>query len=80
MTRRLVNDFPRNGGIYEVEPDASGASYFWGADWLLRGGGSRITVVPAIASSMQADQKFRHLLLEQAWQPCFPAARIWPTA
>jgi 3-phosphoshikimate 1-carboxyvinyltransferase len=69
MTRRLVNDFPRNGGIYEVEPDASGASYFWGADWLLRDNGSRITVVPTIASSMQADQKFRHLLLEQAWQP-----------
>jgi 3-phosphoshikimate 1-carboxyvinyltransferase len=69
MTRRLVNDFPWDGGVYDVEPDASGASYFWGAHWLLRDGGSRITVKPAPASGMQIDQKFRHLMLEQAWQP-----------
>ncbi|MBU6464849.1 MAG: hypothetical protein KGR71_20175 [Proteobacteria bacterium] len=31
MTRRLVNDFPWDGGVYDVEPDASGASYFWGS-------------------------------------------------
>jgi 3-phosphoshikimate 1-carboxyvinyltransferase len=69
MTRRLVNDFPWDGGVYGVEPDASGASYFWGAHWLLRDSGSRITVMPAPASGMQVDQKFRHLMLEQAWQP-----------
>jgi 3-phosphoshikimate 1-carboxyvinyltransferase len=69
MTRRLVNDFPWDGGVYGVEPDASGASYFWGAHGLLRDSGSRITVMPAPASGMQVDQKFRHLMLEQAWQP-----------
>ena len=36
MTRRMVKDFPWQGGVYDVEADASGASYFWGADWLLR--------------------------------------------
>jgi 3-phosphoshikimate 1-carboxyvinyltransferase len=66
-----VNDFPWNGGDYHVEPDASGASYFWGAHWLLRDNGSRITVMPAPASGMQADQKFHDLILEQAWQPVF---------
>ena len=69
MTRRLVNDFPWDGGVYDVEPDASAASYFWGAHWLLRDSGSRVTVRPAPTSGMQADQKFRHLVLEQAWQP-----------
>ena len=69
MTRRLVNDFPWDGGAYDLEPDASGASYFWGADWLLRDGGSRIIVKPAPASGMQADQKFRDLVLEQPWPP-----------
>jgi 3-phosphoshikimate 1-carboxyvinyltransferase len=69
MTRRLVSDFPWEGGVYDVEPDASGASYFWGADWLLRDGGSRITVKPAPVSGMQADQKFRQLMLEQPWPP-----------
>jgi 3-phosphoshikimate 1-carboxyvinyltransferase len=71
MTRRLVNDFPWDGGAYDVEPDASGASYFWGAHWLLRDSGSRVTVMPAPASGMQADQKFCQLILEQAWQPVF---------
>jgi 3-phosphoshikimate 1-carboxyvinyltransferase len=71
MTRRLVSDFPWGGGDYDVEPDASGASYFWGAQWLLREGGSRITVKPAPVSGMQADQKFRDLIVEQPWQPAF---------
>ena len=71
MTRRLVNDFPWGGGIYDVEPDASSASYFWGAHWLLRDSGSRITVMPAPASGMQVDQKFRDLIVGRAWQPTY---------
>ena len=71
MTRRLVNDFPWGGGVYDVEPDASSASYFWGAHWLLRDSGSRITVMPAPASGMQVDQKFRDLIVGRAWQPAY---------
>ena len=69
MTRRLVEDFPRNGGTYDIEADASGASYFWGADWLLRRQGGHVGVTPTPTSGMQADQRFRRLVLEQAWQP-----------
>ena len=71
MTRRLVNDFPWGGGVYDVEPDASSASYFWGAHWLLRDRGSRITVRPAPASGMQVDQKFHDLIVGRAWQPAY---------
>jgi len=71
MTRRLVNDFPSGGGVYDVEPDASSASYFWGAHWLLRDRGSRITVRPAPASGMQVDQKFHDLIVGRAWQPAY---------
>ena len=71
MTRTLMREFPFDGGVYDVEPDASGASYFWGAHWLLRDNGSRIDVRPAPASGMQADQKFRDLVLEQPWRPVF---------
>jgi 3-phosphoshikimate 1-carboxyvinyltransferase len=71
MTRRLVNDFPWCGGTYDVEPDASGASYFWGAHWLLRDSGSCITVMPAPGSDMQADQKFYDLIVQQAWRPAY---------
>lgn len=71
MTRRLMKDFPWNGGTYGIEADASGASYFWGADWLLRDSGSRVRVVPTPASGMQADQKFLDLVAEAPWRAAY---------
>jgi 3-phosphoshikimate 1-carboxyvinyltransferase len=71
MTRRLVKDFPRNGGTYGIEADASGASYFWGADWLLRESGSRVMVVPTPRSGMQADQNFLNLVAQGTWRPAY---------
>ncbi len=71
MTRRLVKDFPWDGGTYDIEADASGASYFWGADWLLRDAGDRITVQPTPASGMQADQKFLDLILNAPWRSSY---------
>lgn len=35
MTEQLVESFPRRGGQFRVEPDASSGSYFWGANWLV---------------------------------------------
>lgn len=35
MTLRLVGMFPKQGGIFQVEPDASSGSYFWAANWLV---------------------------------------------
>jgi len=35
MTQRLVEAFPRRGGKFQVEPDASSGSYFWAANWLV---------------------------------------------
>lgn len=35
MTRRMIECFPRTGGEFVVEPDASSGSYFVGAGWLL---------------------------------------------
>jgi 3-phosphoshikimate 1-carboxyvinyltransferase len=71
MTRRVVKDFPWNGGTYDIEADASGASYFWGADWLLRESGSRVMVVPTPRSGMQADQKFLDLISQGTWRPSY---------
>jgi 3-phosphoshikimate 1-carboxyvinyltransferase len=74
MTRTLVSEFPWHGGVYEIEPDASGASYFWGADWLLRDAGGSVRVEPAPASSMQADQRFFDMILRQPWKPSYSRA------
>ncbi|WP_422002057.1 3-phosphoshikimate 1-carboxyvinyltransferase [Reyranella sp.] len=68
MTRRLVKDFPWRGGTYAIEADASGASYFWGADWLLRDGGGRVRVEPTPRSGLQADQKFLDLVAQGPWR------------
>lgn len=34
MTRQLIDEFPRMGGEWAIEPDASSASYFWAIGWL----------------------------------------------
>jgi len=36
MTNEMVKVFPHGGGAFQIEPDASSASYFWGVDWTLR--------------------------------------------
>jgi 3-phosphoshikimate 1-carboxyvinyltransferase len=35
MTSKLMEAFPWNGGVLQIEPDASSGSYFWGAGWLI---------------------------------------------
>jgi 3-phosphoshikimate 1-carboxyvinyltransferase len=35
MTSKLMEAFPWQGGVFQIEPDASGGSYFFGAGWLL---------------------------------------------
>src|SRR5206468_4086975 len=39
MTSKLVEAFPTAGGTFQIEPDASSGSYFWGAGWLLKARG-----------------------------------------
>ncbi len=34
LTERLIKTFPRRGGSFRIEPDASSGSYFWAAGWL----------------------------------------------
>ena len=35
MTSELIKVFPKRGGTFPIEPDASSGSYFWALDWLL---------------------------------------------
>lgn len=34
MTEHLIQAFPKSGGVFQIEPDASSGSYFWAAGWL----------------------------------------------
>ena len=35
MTTKLMEVFPKGGATFQIEPDASSGSYFWGANWLV---------------------------------------------
>ncbi|HEX7859584.1 MAG TPA: 3-phosphoshikimate 1-carboxyvinyltransferase [Verrucomicrobiae bacterium] len=62
MTSELIRNFRDTQGTFEVEPDASSASYIWGADWLLRGFGSEISVAGWMKKSLQIDARFPELV------------------
>src|SRR5690349_5958460 len=58
MTLELRENFPRGGGTFQIEPDASSGSYFWGANHLLAPGGKNISVNYWPASGWQIDAEF----------------------
>jgi 3-phosphoshikimate 1-carboxyvinyltransferase len=55
MTRKLIAAFPRRGGEFQIEADASSASYFCAANWLLQ---SPIEIVAFPTSDWQIDSAF----------------------
>lgn len=61
MTRAMVDVFPMEGGEYGIEPDASGGSYFWAANWLLQPS-NRTPVADWPSSGMQIDASFPNFL------------------
>ena len=70
MTRKLIAVFPRHGGEFQIEIDASSASYFWAANWLLSrftrgfdpGTTPQICLAAAPASDWQIDGAFPRFL------------------
>lgn len=73
MTRELLQNFPRNGGTYVIEPDASGGSYFWGLSWLWArhfGASPSVQVQDWPSSGWQIDAEMPRLLLGQ--NPAIP--------
>jgi 3-phosphoshikimate 1-carboxyvinyltransferase len=57
MTRQLAAAFPGQGGEFQIEADASSASYFCAANWLMEpGGGIRVADFPK--SNWQIDAAF----------------------
>jgi 3-phosphoshikimate 1-carboxyvinyltransferase len=70
LTSEVISLFPSSGGDISVEPDASNASYFWGAAWLLeRRSETRTSQVSvsgwtasALARSPQIDAQFKRII------------------
>jgi 3-phosphoshikimate 1-carboxyvinyltransferase len=66
MTRQLVETFPKAGGTFAIEPDASSASYFVAANYLLsqmpRTRDTEIVVHGLPESDWQVDNRFASFL------------------
>ncbi len=59
MTSKLMEVFPKNGGTFQIEPDASSGSYFIAAGWLFEERESwPITVAEWSSRSFQIDTNF----------------------
>jgi len=61
MTRQLIAVFPRKGGEFQIEADASSASYFCAANWLMQPR-ARIDVSDFPKSDWQIDTAFPRFL------------------
>ena len=55
MTSKLIKAFPKGGGAFHIEPDASSASYFWAAGFELD---LAVSVRAGPASDWQVDAAF----------------------
>ncbi len=73
MTLEMIKIFPRNGGTFEIEPDASSGSYFWAIGLLAPSGPPSVEQADAVisvqhwpASGWQIDERFREYLLPKA--------------
>lgn len=66
LTSEVIAAFPPHGGMFTIEPDASSASYFWGADWILRKNSatrhSKVRVADWVDRSWQIDAQFREVI------------------
>jgi 3-phosphoshikimate 1-carboxyvinyltransferase len=60
MTAKLIKAFPKAGGSFQVEPDASSASYFWAAR--VYAPASAVSVRAGPASDWQVDAAFPQFL------------------
>ncbi len=62
MTSALLQEFKATGPEFEIEPDASSASYIWGGNWLLNRAaptqGSSVSVAHWMKHSLQIDAQF----------------------
>ena len=63
MTSKMVEVFPKRGGTFQIEPDASSGSYFWAANTLLKwhfgDQSKKIDVLAWPESDWQLDARFR---------------------
>lgn len=68
MTSLMIKAFPKQGGQYRIEPDASSGSYFWGAGWMLVASESeRNLLATSLADSLNSGEPWLSQLVVRNW-------------
>jgi 3-phosphoshikimate 1-carboxyvinyltransferase len=82
MTSKLVEAFPKKGGTFQIEPDASSGSYFWGASWFLAKMEERDYFAAQMARYEEAKQKkpFDEFVVKPLAHQSFVYVFDWPTS
>ena len=78
MTRQLIEVFPRRGGTFQIEPDASSGSYFWGAGWLTLAASGEQARAPVAEEPARAILAGHTPALARAFPAAITVAN-WPT-
>ena len=81
MTSKLIETFPRLGGTFQIEPDASSGSYFFGAAWLLRNS-EFSKVMATLAASMKVGEVVENERIHQieASELSRVSVKDWPSS
>lgn len=78
LTAKLIEAFPNHGGKFQIEPDASSGSYFWGAGWLIvvNEWTNFVSTAPRIKIQDQPEA------FQLVGQPALSAVQVshWPTS
>jgi 3-phosphoshikimate 1-carboxyvinyltransferase len=76
MTRQLIRAFPKRGGAFQIEPDASSGSYFWAAGWLHPKAAFKRVKGRSALSSPDSGKISQKTFAEEALPSC--RVRHWP--
>ena len=77
MTRELMKMFPKSGGEFQIEPDASSGSYFWAAGWLGESTDSERALAAALKKLGRELRQDESLALD-AFEKCSVNVLRWP--
>jgi len=78
MTAKMIEAFPHRGEKFQIEPDASSGSYFWGAGWLTYKSLPQETLSKILKTPILTQIEKRDMLGELLLKEGQVSVRAWP--
>jgi 3-phosphoshikimate 1-carboxyvinyltransferase len=77
MTSKMIEAFPKSGGKFQIEPDASSGSYFLGAKLLLNKEELRPAIVANAEESFQRKRGIKAQAMDCSYPPTLSEITVW---